>query len=88
MSKKAILIHGWEGSPDKGWFPWLKQKLENESWEVKAPQMPNPSNPEMEKWLEHLDSEIPNFDESYYLIGHSLGCITILRFLEHLQKNK
>lgn len=87
MSKKAILIHGWDGSPDGGCFPWLKQKLLSENWEVVAPQMPNPAEPNMEKWLEQLDNTLRDLDENCYLLGHSLGCITILRFLEQLNKN-
>jgi len=84
MSKKAVLIHGWEGSPDLAWFPWLRQKLEHDNWEIIAPQLPNPAKPQMDLWLEHLDKLLPNVDENYFLVGHSLGCITILRFLERL----
>lgn len=87
MPKKAILIHGWEGSPENGWFPWLRQKLAKENWEVVAPQMPNHDTPNMEKWLEYLDKKIPKLDENCYFVGHSLGCITILRFLEYLNKD-
>ena len=24
MTKRAFIIHGWDGYPDEGWFPWLK----------------------------------------------------------------
>lgn len=84
MSKKVILIHGWDGSPDNGWLLWLKNKLRAENWEVVAPQMPNADKPDMKKWLEYLDNTLPNVDENCYFVGHSLGCITILRYLEQL----
>jgi len=25
---KIIIVHGWDGSPKHGWFPWLKNELE------------------------------------------------------------
>lgn len=25
--KRVIMIHGWEGYPEEGWRPWLKQKV-------------------------------------------------------------
>ena len=27
--KKVFIIHGWEGYPEEGWFPWLKKELES-----------------------------------------------------------
>ncbi len=88
MAKKAILIHGWEGTPDEGWRPWLKNKLEEQGFEVLAPAMPDTDNTKMEAWLEHLNKLIDNVDENYYFVGHSLGCITILRYLELLNENQ
>ena len=26
--KRAFIIHGWDGYPAEGWFPWLKRELE------------------------------------------------------------
>jgi hypothetical protein len=34
MSKKrAILVHGWGGSPEEGWRPWLKKEFTKKGWE-------------------------------------------------------
>lgn len=87
MSKKFVIIHGWEATPEDNWFPWLKEKLESEGHEVLAPQMPNTANPKLNEWLGHLQSTLKNPDENTFLIGHSLGCITILRYLESLPRN-
>jgi hypothetical protein len=27
-AKRVFIIHGWEGYPEEGWFPWLKKELE------------------------------------------------------------
>jgi len=86
--KRAFIIHGWEGSPNSNWFPWLKKELENNGFSIVAPQMPNAANPKMEEWLAYLQEIIGNVDENTYLIGHSLGVIAILRFLERLENQK
>lgn len=86
--KKAILIHGWEGSPEEGWRPWLKKELEQCGFEVAVPAMPNPAKPNMKEWLSYLKEIIDNPDENCFLVGHSLGCVTILRYLELLETNQ
>lgn len=45
MSKRALIVHGWEGYPEEGWFPWLKQQLEEKDFIVTVPQMPHPDIP-------------------------------------------
>jgi predicted alpha/beta hydrolase family esterase len=86
--KKAILIHGWEGSPEEGWRPWLRSELEKRGFEVIVPAMPNSAKPNMSKWVNHLEKLIGNPDENCYLVGHSLGCITILRYLQSLNASQ
>jgi uncharacterized protein len=86
--KKAILIHGWEGYPEEGWRPWLKNELEKQGFEVLVPAMPNSAEPKMNEWLDHLGQIITNLDENLYFVGHSLACITILRYLESLGENQ
>jgi len=86
--KKAFIIHGWEGNPQGSWRPWLKKKLEEKDFQVAVPQMPDTINPTMEKWLPHLAKTVGIPDENCYFVGHSLGCITILRYLEALGENQ
>lgn len=85
MKKRVFIIHGWEGNPNLHWIPWLKDKLEEKEYEVVTPQMPNTMNPDFNSWVEYLQRVVKNPDESVFLIGHSLGCITILRFIESLK---
>ena len=85
MNKRVFLIHGWEGYPEEGWRPWLKQELEQRGFEVFAPAMPDTATPTMEKWVSFLSEIVGNPDEQTYFVGHSLGCITILRYLETLK---
>ncbi len=88
MTSKAVFVHGWESSPKEGWWPWLKKELESHGFEVIAPIMPNPAKPKMDKWLRELKKTVGTPDKNCYFIGHSLGCITILRYIESLRKDQ
>lgn len=82
--KKAIIIHCWEGYPEYCWYPYVKKELEALDFEVVVPAMPNTDNPKLHEWLPMLKEIIGRPDEDLYLIGHSLGCATIMRYLEAL----
>ncbi len=86
--KRVFIIHGWDGHPEEGIFPWLKQNLEAEGFEVFNPAMPEPLNPTLDKWVSFLASQIGVPDEDTILFGHSVGAQTILRYLEILDNNK
>src|SRR3989338_4810593 len=47
--------------------------------------MPNSDNPTYGKWIPYLEKIARPISQNDYIVGHSLGCITILRFLENLQ---
>lgn len=82
--KHLIIVHGWEGYPEEGWFPWLKQQLQTKDFMVDVPAMPNAAKPQMNEWVPYLTQTIGQPDSQTFLVGHSLGCITILRYLESL----
>jgi predicted alpha/beta hydrolase family esterase len=88
MKKRVFVIHGWEGSPKEGWRPWLKDELEKRGFNVSVPAMPDTKHPKMNPWLSHLAKIVKTPDKDCYLTGHSLGCITILRYLETLKRNE
>lgn len=81
MSKKVIIVHKWGGTPKTDWYVWLKERLESENYQVRIPLMPNTTNPEIGPWVASLQNEVQQFKPNW-LIGHSIGCQTILRWLE------
>lgn len=83
--KRVFIVHGWEGNPNLHWIPWLKVELEKNGYKVIAPQMPNTMNPDFISWVGYLRKVVENPDKNTVLVGHSLGCITILRFIESLK---
>lgn len=86
--KRVIIIHCWEGYPDYCWYPQTKKELEEKGFLVEIPEMPETNLPHLTKWLSKLTEVAKNPDEKLYLIGHSLGCITILRYLESLKDDQ
>ena len=82
MKKRVYIVHGWGGKPAEHWLPWLKEKLEARGLEVTLPTMPDTDEPVIEKWVSHLAKAVGQPDEQTYFVGHSIGCQTILRYLE------
>ena len=87
-SKRVIVVHGWSGDINKGWFPWLKKTLEKQGFSVIMERMPDADQPKIDIWTEHLKNISGNIDEQTYFIGHSIGCQTIIRMLEKHQSEK
>lgn len=84
MKKRVFIIHGWEGDSKEGWFPWLKKELEARGYAVTAPDMPDTENPKIETWVPYLAELVGEADKNTYFVGHSIGCQTIMRYLETL----
>ena len=84
MNKRVFVVHGWDGTPEDGWFPWLKRELETRGFEVFIPQLPDAGSPRIHKWVPALAKVVGIPDEQSYFVGHSMGCQTIARYLESL----
>lgn len=50
--------------------------------------MPETDEPKLTLWLPKLVEAIGEPDEDLYLVGHSIGCATIMRYLEQLPESK
>jgi uncharacterized protein len=85
--KRVFIVHGWDGFPEEGWFPWLKAELERRGFSVTVPAMPNPQEPRPETWVPHLAEVVGKPDSQTYFVGHSMGCQTILRYAAALSKD-
>lgn len=83
--KRVIIVHGWGGNPEEGWFPWAKQELEKQGFTVTIPVMPNTEEPTIAEWVAYLRKIVGTPDENTYLVGHSIGCQAILRYVESFE---
>ena len=82
--KRAFVVHCWDGYPEYCWYPYVKKELEMKGFQVVVPAFPDTGAPKLDKWLPVLKEKVGTPDDDTYLIGHSVGCITILRYLELL----
>ena len=87
MKKQVYIIHSWGGSPNEPMHQWLKLELERRGFDVAIPMMPHPENPTIKDWVLGLSQIIRLPDKNVILVGHSIGCQTILRYLEELPAN-
>lgn len=81
---KFLLVHCWGGDGRSCWSGWLSDQLQVLGFEVLTPDLPNTNTPDLGDWLAAIRSHVKRFDEKeeWVLVGHSLGCATILHLLE------
>jgi predicted alpha/beta hydrolase family esterase len=87
MAKRVFIVHYWHGTPEGCWYPWLKKELEKKGYEVIIPVMPDTDAPKINKWVAELKKSVGKPDKNTLFIGHSVGCQTIMRYLESMNKN-
>jgi uncharacterized protein len=86
--KRVFIIHGWEADPRSNWFPWLKNELTKGGIEAEIPAMPNSAHPDCGEWIRYLKKVVGKVDKNTFFVGHSLGPIAILRFLESISADE
>ena len=80
--KRIFIIHGWGGNPKEAWLSWLMKGLSSKGVVACAPTMPNTENPKIDAWIPFLKKIVGKPDKDTYFVGHSIGCQTIMRYLE------
>lgn len=80
QSKRVLIIHGWESNSKEHWFLEEKERLEKLGHIVTVPDMPDSFHPKQDAWVDVITNFAP--DDNSILIGHSLGGVAALRYLE------
>lgn len=78
--KRAVILHGTDGTPGSNWFPWLKQKLVGQGIEVWIPELPNSHTPNRNIYNEFLFGSDWDLTDNI-VIGHSSGAVSVLNLL-------
>lgn len=86
--KRVIIVHGWGGSSETDFLPWAKEELEKKGYKVIMPNMPETDHPKIENWVPYLTQVVGEVRGDDIFVGHSMGCQTILRFLESLPEGE
>jgi predicted alpha/beta hydrolase family esterase len=81
----VIIVHGFAATKNSNWFPWLSKTLAHTiGASVYAVSLPHPGRPDVNKWIGFLDEELENIDGETIFVAHSLGCVTLLKYIEGL----
>jgi predicted alpha/beta hydrolase family esterase len=72
--KTVLLLHGWGGKKEHHWLTWLELTLKDQNYPVHFPKIPNNYNPNLKKWLLHIDNYVKDIQPKI-VITHSLGCL-------------
>ena len=89
MIEHIYIVPRWGGRPQDEWYVWLAAELQGrlDHTDIHILDMPNPDQPTIESWPAALKAAVgtnPDMLENTLLIGHSVGCQTILRYLAEL----
>ncbi len=87
--RRLCIIPRWGGGPDRDFYPWLRRELaaRGRFAEVLSPEMPDPGTPTLEAWPARIAEVVGREPEALartVLLGHSVGCQAVLRFLAAL----
>lgn len=79
---RVVIVHGFNSWPSSHWFPWIKKELEAEGHSVLIPDLPKPLLPDYSLWMRKLTDTVGAIDENTVFVGHSLGAITALLYIQ------
>ena len=82
--KTAIIIHGSYTNPEANWYPWVKQQLQTQGYEVFVPHFPTPQHQSLMDWEAVFVPYEKNINEETLIIAHSVGCAFVLRQLARM----
>ena len=79
--KRAFIIHGYGATPEDHWFSWLAQQLQAAGVATAIPALPDPEQPDFDRWQQTLAQYIGKPSENQIFVAHSLGTISLLHYL-------
>jgi predicted alpha/beta hydrolase family esterase len=90
MIERVVIVPRWSGRGEDDWYPWIRERLAEDPGEalrVEVVELPNPDAPVIDQCVAALQSALGASAEalrSSLLVGHSVGCQALLRYLAEL----
>ncbi|OYQ32993.1 hypothetical protein CHU92_13810 [Flavobacterium cyanobacteriorum] len=85
MDYRVIIAHAYPADSSTAWYPYIADNLKKQNCEVLIPNFPEP---DLKGWQNVLKPLADKSPEKTILIGHSIGCVNILRYLESAGNTK
>lgn len=82
--KRAVILHGTDGSPSHAWQPWFHDEFARRGYRVLHPELPGNHRPDRVVYNDFLLSQDWDFTGNI-LVGHSSGTTAILNLLADAQ---
>ncbi|MFF0526432.1 RBBP9/YdeN family alpha/beta hydrolase [Actinomadura nitritigenes] len=82
--RRASIIHGYGATPADHWFGRLAERLRQTGVPTTIPALPTPETPDPAEWTAAVRADVGTPDEGTVIVAHSLGCLTVLRYLRSL----
>ncbi len=88
-SMRVILVHGFNSSPEMNFHPWLARELRKKGYEVVTPTLPlTRSEFDLTKVMEIMHSQVGYLKGDDIVLGHSLGALIVLQYLEAVEMSE
>lgn len=78
----ALIIHGWNYDPARGWLGWLNAQLTERGYDVRSPHLQIGERPLLKRWNNQIGPLANELSQQSIVVAHSLGCFLTLRMLE------
>ncbi len=89
MKKKVLISYIWDDRSDEKWLFWLKKQLESKNFEVTFSELKKDvfKRTDQATWIASLQNIHGVKGENTHFVSHDPGCLTILNYLEYLDKH-
>lgn len=85
--QKALLVHGFGGSPDFPTITNMKRALEQAGFEVVAPAISDAMQPDTQMWVRELLPHVQALGPDDIIVAHSLGAKMIVHALAEAKRH-
>jgi len=84
---RVILVHGYNANPQAHFYPWLADQLRAKGFEVVTPTLSLNKDVELDLSvvIEEMKSQVGLLTNKDIVLGHSLGGLLILQYLEAVE---
>jgi hypothetical protein len=89
MTRTLTIVPRWAGQADSDFYPWLLRERPPGFDAVRALDMPDPKQPTIGAWVSALTTTLGTTPApGTVLMGHSVGCQAVLRYLAALPEGR
>ena len=84
---RVILVHGFNSSPEENFHPWLSRELRDAGFDVITPTLHLSVKDEvnLQEVIEDMKRQVGLLRGGDIVLGHSLGALLILQYLEAVE---